>query len=232
MREKGLRLEALDLSVGGRRLFAGFALAVAPGEAVTLMGPSGCGKSSLLSYLCGTLEPAFHAAGRIWLDGVAIETLPPERRRLGILFQDDMLLPHLSVGENLAFALPRAVRPRRERRARVAAALRETGLEGFARRDPATLSGGQRARVALMRTMLAEPRALLLDEPFSKLDRDLRERVRRFIFDHARRRALPTLLVTHDRTDAEAAGGPVLTLPAEPAGGQVLPWRQSDRRLA
>jgi putative thiamine transport system ATP-binding protein len=232
MSERGLRLEALDLSVGGRALFARFSLRALPGEVVTVMGPSGCGKSSLLSWLCGTLDPVFRAAGRIWLDGVAIEAFPPERRRLGILFQDDMLFPHLSVGENLAFALPRAVRPRRERRARVEAALREAGLEGFAPRDPATLSGGQRARVALMRTMLAEPRALLLDEPFSKLDRDLRERVRRFVFDHARRSALPTLLVTHDPADAEAAGGPVLSLPAEPSGAHVLPWRQSDRRRA
>jgi putative thiamine transport system ATP-binding protein len=217
MSEVGLRLEALDLSVGERTLFAGFSLAVAPGEVVTVMGPSGCGKSSLLSWLCGTLDPTFSAAGRIWLHGVAIEGLPPERRRLGILFQDDMLFPHLSVGENLAFALPRAVQPRRERDARVAAALREAGLEGFAERDPATLSGGQRARVALMRTLLAEPRALLLDEPFNKLDQDLRERVRRFVFDHARSLALPTLLVTHDAADAEAAGGPVISLSDEPA---------------
>lgn len=232
MSDLGLRLEALDLSVGGRALFAGFSLQVEPGEVVTVMGPSGCGKSSLLSYLCGTLDPVFRAAGRIWLNGAAIEGLPPERRRLGILFQDDMLFPHLSVGENLAFALPRAVQPRGERRARVAAALREAGLEDFAERDPATLSGGQRARVALMRTLLAEPRALLLDEPFNKLDRDLRERVRSFVFDHARRSALPTLLVTHDPADAEAAGGPVISLPHEPAEAHVLPWRQSDRRLA
>lgn len=232
MSESGLRLETLDLAVGGRALFAGFSLQVEPGEVVTVMGPSGCGKSSLLSYLCGTLDPVFSAAGRIWLNGVSIEGLPPERRRLGILFQDDMLFPHLSVGENLAFALPRAVRPRRERRARVDAALREAGLEDFALRDPATLSGGQRARVALMRTLLAEPRALLLDEPFNKLDRNLRERVRRFVFDHARRSALPTLLVTHDPADAEAAGGPVIGLPDEPAGGGVVAWHERSRRLA
>jgi putative thiamine transport system ATP-binding protein len=216
MNEVGLQLEMLDLSVGGRALFAGFSLQVEPGEVVTVMGPSGCGKSSLLSYLCGTLDPPFRAMGRIWLNGAAIDGLPPERRRLGILFQDDMLFPHLSVGENLAFALPRAVRPRAERRARVDAALREAGLDGFAERDPATLSGGQRARVALMRTLLAEPRALLLDEPFNKLDQDLRERVRRFVFDHARGAALPTLLVTHDPADAEAAAGPVVSLPERP----------------
>ena len=230
MSEVGLRLEMLDLTVGGRALFAGFSLQVEPGEVVTVMGPSGCGKSSLLSYLCGTLDPPFRAMGRIWLNGAVIDGLPPERRRLGILFQDDMLFPHLSVGENLAFALPRAVQPRAERRARVAAALREAGLEGFAERDPATLSGGQRARVALMRTLLAEPRALLLDEPFNKLDQDLRERVRRFVFDHASSLALPTLLVTHDPADAEAAGGPVISLPERPPRPTSPTWRERSRR--
>jgi putative thiamine transport system ATP-binding protein len=230
MSASGLRLEALDLTVGERVLFSAFSLAVEPGEVVTVMGPSGCGKSSLLSYLCGTLEPGFRASARIWLDGVPIEGLPPERRRLGILFQDDMLFPHLSVGQNLAFALPREVRPRRLRRARVAAALGEAGLGDFADRDPATQSGGQRARVAVMRTLLAEPRALLLDEPFNKLDRDLRQRVRRFVFDHARRSALPTLLVTHDASDADAAGGPVISLPDEPP--HVVALQPRSRRLA
>ncbi|HEX5079600.1 MAG TPA: ATP-binding cassette domain-containing protein [Geminicoccaceae bacterium] len=232
MSSAGLRLEGVDLSIGGRQLFTGFSLQVAPGEVVTVMGPSGCGKSSLLSWLCGTLDPAFGAAGRIWLDGVAIDDLPPERRRLGILFQDDMLFAHLSVGENLAFALPASVRSRHERRDRVAAALHEARLDGFAARDPATLSGGQRARVALMRTLLALPRALLLDEPFSKLDPDLRRRVRRFVFDHARRSDLPTLLVTHDPADAEAAAGPVISLTDAPAGERVVTWRERRRRLA
>jgi len=187
------------------------------------MGPSGCGKSSLLSYLCGTLEPVFEASGEVWLDGVAIHELPPERRRVGILFQDDLLFPHLSVGENLAFALPPTVRGRRERGARIEAALREADLAGFARRDPATLSGGQRARVALMRTLLAEPRALLLDEPFGKLDRALRDRFRRFVFGHARAAGLPTLLVTHDEADAEAAAGAVVDFPE--AGPSASPPR-------
>ena len=206
---------------------------VAPGEVVTVMGPSGCGKSSLLSWLCGTLEPAFEACGRILLDGVEVQGTPPERRRIGILFQDDLLFPHLSVGENLAFALPSSVQGRRERRTRVEAALREADLAGFARRDPATLSGGQRARVALMRTLLAEPRALLLDEPFGKLDSQLRQRVRRFVLDHARESGLPSLLVTHDPADADAAGGPVIGLPhREEMAAKVLPLRNSTLRAA
>ena len=143
-----------------------------------------------------------------------ISTLLPERRRVGILFQDDLLFPHLSVIDNLAFGLPASVRGCAARRARIEAALSEADLEGFADRDPATLSGGQRARIALLRTLLAAPRALLLDEPFSKLDARLRDRVRRFVFEHARSNALPSLLVTHDPADAEAAGGRVFEVGA------------------
>ena len=231
---RGLEISDLALRVGGRVLVSDFDLRVGPGEVTTLMGPSGCGKSSLLSYLCGTLDPAFEASGRVRLDGVTIDGLPPERRRIGILFQDDLLFPHLSVGENLGFALPPTVRGRRERRARVEAALEEAELAGFAGRDPATLSGGQRARVALMRTLLALPRALLLDEPFSRLDRDLGERVRHFVFDHARQAGLPTLLVTHDPVDAETAGGAVVAFPPRQAttSPKLLPVRNSSRRQA
>jgi putative thiamine transport system ATP-binding protein len=231
---RGLCLIDVRLRVGGADLLAGFDLEVGPGAATTVMGPSGCGKSSLLAYICGTLEQAFEASGQVWLDGVAIHELPPERRRVGILFQDDLLFPHLSVGENLAFALPPWVRGRRERRARIEAALAEADLAGFARRDPATLSGGERARVALMRTLLAEPRALLLDEPFGKLDRPLRDRFRRFVFEHARAAGLPTLLVTHDEADAAAAAGAVVAFPEAPAAApqNVVPLPGARRRPA
>ena len=178
---------------------------------MTVKGASGAGKSTLLSHLCGTLAPTFTATGRTWLGERLLDDLPPERRRMGILFQDDLLFPHLSVGANLAFGLP-AKLGRAERAARVADALREAGMDGFEMRDPATLSGGQRARIACLRTLLADPLALLLDEPFSKLDTALRGRFRAFVFEHARVRALPTLLVTHDPSDAEAAGGPVIDL--------------------
>ncbi|MCS6932159.1 MAG: ATP-binding cassette domain-containing protein [Acetobacteraceae bacterium] len=206
----GLLLDALSVSVGGRRLFAPLSLHVPRGEVATLMGPSGCGKSSLLAAICGTLDPALSAAGRVSLDGRPLDGLPPERRRIGILFQDDLLFPHLSVGANLAFGLPPGLK-RAERRARVEAALRDAELPGFAERDPATLSGGQRARVALMRALLAEPRALLLDEPFGRLDAPLRARFRAFVLGHAAARGLPVLLVTHD--PAEAAGRVVRLAP-------------------
>ncbi len=208
----GLKLSNISIEVEDRCLFDRFDLTVLPGEMTTIMGPSGCGKSSLLSYICGTLAPTFEASGSIMLNGDDLGSLPPEQRRVGILFQDDLLFPHLSVGENLMFALPRNIRPRRERRARVEAALAEADLLGFADRDPATLSGGQRARVALMRTLLAAPRCLLLDEPFGKLDHDLRHRVRSFVLEHARQAGVPALLVTHEASDAEAAGGPVIKL--------------------
>jgi len=204
-------LRDVALQLRGRALFPPLSLDVAPGQVLTLMGPSGCGKSSLLAWLCGTLDPALRGQGRASLDGADLTRLPPERRRLGILFQDDLLFPHLSVGGNLGFGL-RSGLPRAERRARIAAALAEAEMPGFAERDPASLSGGQRARVALMRVLLAEPRTLLLDEPFGRLDAALRGRFRRFVLDHAIARGLPVLLVTHDAADAEAAGGSVLHL--------------------
>jgi putative thiamine transport system ATP-binding protein len=207
-----LELEKVALSLRGRALLGPLSLSVAAGTVTTVMGPSGSGKSSLLAFICGTLDPAFAATGRVRLNGGDISDSPPERRGVGILFQDDLLFPHLSVGDNLAFGLPRGL-ARAERRRRVAAALAEAELPELAGRDPASLSGGQRARVALLRTLLAEPRALLLDEPFNKLDAALKSRFRGFVFAHAKARRLPILLVTHDAADAMAAGGPVMSLP-------------------
>jgi len=207
-------MDAVSITIGTRQLFAPITARVAGGECLTLMGPSGSGKSTLLAFVAGTLDADFTALGRVHIGGVDVTPLPPERRRIGILFQDDLLFPHLSVGANLAFALPASVRPAAERRRRINQALADAGLEGFADRDPATLSGGQRARVAVMRTLLAEPQALLLDEPFSKLDAMLRGDFRRFVFEHARKSSLPTVLVTHDEADAQAAQGPVIRLAA------------------
>jgi putative thiamine transport system ATP-binding protein len=203
-----LILEDVAVLLAGRPLFAPLSLAVEPGEVVTLMGPSGVGKSTLLALLTGTLDRAFTARGRVTLGGQDLAGLPPERRGLGMLFQDDLLFPHLNLAENLAFGLPRS-EPRAIRRTQVETALEEAGLAGMGPRDPATLSGGQRARAALMRVLLSQPRAVLLDEPFSKLDAGARARIRAFILEHVLARRLPTLLVTHDPEDAH---GRVVTL--------------------
>ncbi len=202
----GLVLENLSVARDGQIMFD-IDHRVAPGDILTVMGPSGAGKSTLLSVITGTLSPVFRTAGRVLLDGMDLSPLPPEQRRVGILFQDDLLFPHLSVGENLAFGLSASVQGRATRQARIEDALDEIGLAGFSQRDPATLSGGQKARVALMRMLLSEPRALLLDEPFSRLDAELRAQVRSLVFARAQARGLPVVLVTHDAEDAAAAGG-------------------------
>jgi putative thiamine transport system ATP-binding protein len=208
-----LQIEALTISPrGGPALFAPLTLTVAPAAVVTVMGPSGVGKSTLLDAIAGHLAQGFVQSGRIWLGGRDLTTLPAEARGIGMMFQDAVMFGHLSVGDNLAFGLTAALRGRASRRAAVEAALQTAGLAGFYNRDPATLSGGQRARAALMRTLLAEPQALLLDEPFSRLDAGLRAEIRSFVFDHARARGLPVLLVTHDGEDAAAAAGPVVQL--------------------
>jgi putative thiamine transport system ATP-binding protein len=207
-----LSLHGVRIALPGRELIRSLSIDVAPGQVVTLMGASGSGKSSLLAYIGGFLQPPFVATGDVCLGGRRLNAEPPHDRRAGILFQDDLLFPHLSVAGNLLFGLPATLRSRTARRRAAEHALSEAGLAGYGERDPASLSGGQRARVALLRTLLSEPRLLLLDEPFGKLDAALRADFRRFVFGHAQRRQLPTLLVTHDAADAQAAGGPVVVL--------------------
>lgn len=228
--EQGLVLRQVEVTQRAlrsqRRIIGPVSLNVPPGEVVTVMGPSGCGKSSLLAYICGTLDPALTGSGRVLLNGSDVTAAPPEARHIGILFQDDLLFPHLSVAGNLAFGLPPELRGRRARRRRIEAALAEADMLAFYDRDPMTLSGGQRARVALLRTLLSEPRALLLDEPFAKLDIALRARFRSFVFEHARAQGLPTLLVTHDPQDAADAGGPRLQIDAE---GRILGGRPAGQ---
>lgn len=208
----GLALHGVTIAVAGRTLVEGLDCAVAPGEIVTVMGASGSGKSTLFDAIGGCLGQAFTATGTVVLNGRDVSRLPAERRRVGVLFQDDLLFPHLTVGDNLAFGLDAAVKGRAARRQRIEASLAEAGLPGFAPRSPATLSGGQRARVALLRTLLAAPEAVLLDEPFGALDADLRAAFRDFVFAQTRARGLPVLLATHDEADAVAAGGRVVRL--------------------
>jgi putative thiamine transport system ATP-binding protein len=213
-----LELRDVAISRDGIRLFAPVNCCVQPGRPVTIMGPSGAGKSSLLAWLTGVLPPGLKGEGEVLLDGESVLTLPAHRRKLGILFQDDLLFPHMSVGENLAFGLP-AGGDRTMRYNRIEQALAGVELAGFANRDPSTLSGGERARVALMRVLLSEPRALLLDEPFSKLDLTLRDRFRSLVFQSAAH--LPVLLVSHDPQDSVAAGGDVLELRPNHGHGRI-----------
>lgn len=229
MSDAALRLEDISIVLDDRVLIPPLTEQILPGTVLTLMGPSGSGKSTLLSFLGGTLTGPFRTAGRIWVGSREVTAVAAERRRIGTLFQDDLLFPHLTVGENLAFGLARTVRGRKARAARIAAVLTQAGLEGFAPRNPATLSGGQRARVALLRLLLAEPQVLLLDEPFNKLDTALRAEFRRFVFEHASAAALPVLLVTHDTADAEAAAGTVLSLRTDATGSAFITRTGAER---
>ena len=207
----GLILNNVEIKLGGKRLLA-INARVAKGAVLTVMGPSGSGKSTLLAFIGGFLDPVFTASGSVLCDGADMTKMPPQDRHAGILFQDPLLFPHMSVGGNLAFALAESVKGKQARRQQCELALDDIGLGGFYDRDPDSLSGGQKARVALARVLLSEPRALLLDEPFSKLDLELRGQMRELVFDKARARGLPVILVTHDPSDADAAGGEIFRI--------------------
>ena len=211
MSDRDLLLEGITISLAGRTLLS-LTERVAPGEALTVMGPSGSGKSTLLAYIGGFLDPAFSATGRVLSGEIDVTALPAEQRHAGILFQDPLLFPHMTVAGNLVFAIPPSVKGRAARGELAERALEDIGLGGLGDRDPDTLSGGQKARVALARVLLAAPRMLLLDEPFSKLDMDLRGQMRELVFARASARGLPMILVTHDEADAAAAGGRIVRI--------------------
>lgn len=200
-----LQVNGLTLTLAGQTLLNNVNFSVEKGEILTLMGESGRGKSTLFSWMIGALPAAFRADGQLWLDGQRCDSRPTETRQIGILFQDALLFNHFSVGQNLLLALPSSV-PRAERRAEVEVALQRAELSGFFTRDPATLSGGQRARVALLRSLLARPQALLLDEPFSGLDMALRDSFRHFVFTEIQQLNIPAVVVTHDKADIPHGG--------------------------
>jgi len=197
-----LQLNRVTISVHGRVLIRDLCARVEPGQVLVVMGASGSGKSTLLAWIAGTLDAPFEARGGLRLNDRDVASLPLQQRRIGLLFQDDLLFPHMTVRDNLLFALPAGDRAARVHSAEQA--LEEAGLGGCGARLPASLSGGQRSRVSLLRALLAQPMALLLDEPFSKLDVALRQQMRQFTFATLAARHVPVLLVTHDAADVPA----------------------------
>ncbi|MDC9719827.1 MAG: ATP-binding cassette domain-containing protein [Gammaproteobacteria bacterium] len=197
-------------------LFEPVNMVIEKGQIACIMGPSGVGKSTLLNAIGGHLGTGISTGlaitGEVLLNNENITHKAVTQRNIGILFQDPLLFPHLSVGDNLAFGLHASVVGKKQRRAQVEQALEHAQLSGFYHRNPATLSGGQQSRVALMRALLAQPQALLLDEPFSKLDLELRHTMRDFLFTQTQKRNIPVLLVTHDPAEAATVNGPVVVL--------------------
>ena len=207
-------LQVTDLQFGyDAPLVRGLNFTIKAGKIRLLHGPSGCGKSSLLAILSGTADKMLKWQGQITLNRVEIGQLPAAQRGVGLMFQDPLLFPHMTVGDNLAFGLTAARTGWTERRQAVVDALQECGLDGFAERDPASLSGGQKARVALMRALLAAPKMLLLDEAFSSLDPDLRQSFGKFVASQVAARQIPALLVSHDAGDKSLTSGAIIKFP-------------------
>ncbi len=200
-----MQLNNIQISNQGTQLFKPINLTIKPGEIVTIMGPSGCGKSTLLSAISGSIDPIFTLDGDITLNGKSVMALPMEERNIGILFQDDLLFPHMTIGSNLAFAINEKV-DKKKKNFIIQDALKIAGLEGFGNRDPMSLSGGQKARISLLRSLIANPSAILMDEPFSKLDQALKTKIRQFIYSQVKRMNIPALLVTHDPKDCLEQG--------------------------
>lgn len=198
-----LQIENLTKRYGDTRAVDGVSIELGPAETLALLGPSGCGKSTLLRLIAG-LEPADR--GCVWMDGRDLTGLPPQRRNIGMVFQDYALFPHLNVGRNVAFGLVELGWPREEQRRRVAELLDLVGLAGFERRRVQELSGGQQQRVALARALAPKPEVLLLDEPLSNLDQTLRETLKfelKGILSALDRQAI---YVTHDQSEAVTMG--------------------------
>ncbi|GBF27760.1 spermidine/putrescine import ATP-binding protein PotA [bacterium MnTg02] len=205
----GVMIENLSLSFGQTEVLKGVNLEIKPGEFFTFLGPSGSGKSTLLRAIAG-FGP--RPSGRILIGNDDVTHLPPWRRNVGMVFQSYALWPHMTVRRNVAFGLEERKVPAKDIRDRVDAALDLVGLLELAERRPSQLSGGQQQRVALARTIVVEPRILLLDEPLSNLDANLRVQMRREILDLQRKLALTTIFVTHDQEEANTISDRIAVL--------------------
>jgi len=199
----GVTITGLTKCFGGVAAVAGLDLAVRPGELVALLGPSGCGKTTTLRLVAGFFAPD---GGEIRVDDRVLSSptlvVPPERRRMAMIFQSYALWPHMTVAQNVAYGLRFAGVPRDDRERRVAEMLKVVQLAGYGSRYPGELSGGQQQRVAVARALVVEPQILLLDEPLSNLDASLREEMRFEIRRLHERFAITTLYVTHDQAEA------------------------------
>lgn len=196
-----LELRHISQNYGDRALLKDINLRVAAGEIVALLGPSGSGKSTLLSSVAGLQQPL---TGSIWFNGQDITQVPPEQRRFALMFQDFALFPHLNVLDNVAFGLVEQRQDKRQARAAALDILTLFGLAAYAQQKVWHLSGGEQQRVALARALVTNPRALLLDEPFSALDVDLRTNLREEFRSRIQFAGMPTVLVTHDESEARA----------------------------
>ncbi|MEO9274172.1 ATP-binding cassette domain-containing protein [Marinomonas sp. 5E14-1] len=208
-----LSVNAFTLSTKNKVLIKDLSFTIEKGQVLSLMGPSGIGKSSLLHYLSGTLSPTLTATGNVLLDNNTLHNQSIQSRKVGLLQQMPLLFPHMSILENLLFAIPPEIK-KQERQDLAYQALEKLNMPDKAHSLPKQLSGGQQARVALLRTLLAKPDFLLLDEPFSKLDPALRRDVRTFVLAEIRHANIPALLVTHDAEDAKAMEGKCLEIEA------------------
>lgn len=200
-----LAFEQFQVLLHGTPLTPALNTRVEGGQILTLMGPSGCGKSSLLLAMAGHAHAPLSTLGKVLIDNHEVTELPAYQRKIGLLFQDDLLFPHLNVTQNLLFALPESI-GKEEQHQQVTQALGKIDMAEFSSRYPDELSGGQRSRISLLRTLLSCPRAVALDEPFSKLDKSLRQQFRQWVFGELQQANIATLLVTHDEDDVPPNG--------------------------
>ncbi len=206
MNESFVRLEAVTKRRGDRKVVSNVSFEATEGEFLALLGPSGCGKTTTLRLIAGLETPD---AGEIWIAGRRVTAngsnlLPPRSRGVGFVFQDLALWPHLTVTGNLDFVLASAKVPKRERAERIAEALRLVRIEGFAQSYPGQLSGGEQQRAALARTLIARPRLLLLDEPMSSLDPNLKAELLNELASVQRSLGVTAIYVTHNEDEAAA----------------------------
>ena len=189
-----------------------FSLECEKGTMTCLLGPSGCGKSTVLNIISGLEknDGDWQKKLEIELDGQRIEKLPPRERNLGMVFQSGALFNHMNVVNNVSYGLISKGMKKKEALAKASAFLPEFGLEGFERRMPQTLSGGERQRVALARTLITQPKLVLLDEPLSALDADLRQRLAQQIRQWQKTMGFTAIMVTHDLAEAEAVSDKIV----------------------